>query len=191
MALFDRDNVESCEVSWAVALSDRLSECTAYQSLIERATPALALERTYLGPGPLPFDAVEFGAEEMADLFGFATIIPDGEEGQQVVESATASADDPDETSTFVIQLRRFIRPSELQGTEWRDVHNYLWDLTAKITHELYTVSNTFSETNTSACPRVRSVRRLGMGYNPFSEQSGHGAMWCAEYSVLVGETQG
>lgn len=189
--LFDRDNVVSCEVGWAVKLSDRLSECTAFQTLASESTAAAALGHIYLGPGPLPAFEDEFGAEELANLFLVAQIIPQQEEGQRVIESASASADAPDESSSFGLMIRRHIRPSELRVDQWGDVHNYLWDYSAKLAHELYTVATTYSATNTDLCPRIRSVSRLGMGFNTFAESSTQGGAWLADYMIEVGESLG
>lgn len=189
--LFDRDNVVSCEVGWAVKLSDRLSECTSFQTLSNESTAAAALGHIHLGPGPLPVFADEFGSDELAHLFLVAQIFPQQEEGQQVIESASASADDPDESSVFHLAIRRFISPSELQVTQWGDVYKYLWDYSAKLSHELYSVANTYSATNTDLCPRIRSVTRVGLGFNTFSQQTTQGAAWQADYQIGVGDLLG
>lgn len=186
--LFDRDNVLSCEVGWAVKLADRLSECSSFQTLASELTEEGAFGHIYLGPGPLPAFSDEFTEEELANLFLVALIVPQTEEGQRVDESETASADDPDEGSTFVLMIRRYIRPSELQEDQWGDVHNYLWDLSAKLSHELFTQSNAITSSNPNGCPRIRSISRVGMGFNTFGQATTQGGAWLVEYVIQVGD---
>lgn len=189
--LFNREDVESCEVGWAVKLADRLSECTSFQELCKEYSADAALGHIYLGPGPLPLFEDEFDSDRLANLFLVAQIFPQQEEGQRVVEDETASASAPDEASTFALAIRRFIRPSELEDGNWEQVYCYLWDYSAKLSHELYTQANTVTTDNPQGCPRIRSITRLGMGFNTFSQSTTEGGAWLADYSIDIGETLG
>lgn len=155
------------------------------------ATIADALPFVHIGVAPLPWDAQEFSQEELANRFAVATLRPEDEESQTVAEDAAAVETDPGHTVTALLLIRRFVRESEI-GVDGSgaDIYNYLWDHASHLAKQIYTVSNTFSATNTLRCPRVRQVRRLGFGFNRYSSQVADGASFTADFQIVMGDLE-